>query len=197
MNEYSQYKEKITRFCKDHKRVPGYKEFQDITGFKSKNAVFKLINKLVDDGLFDKDSSGKLSIQSMYGGIPMLGIVEAGIPTTVDAKELSDLSDTTSLDEFLLNDMKGQTFLLEVKGDSMIDAFIAEGDTVLVEKTDNPKIGDIVIALVDGGWTMKFYRKDKKGTVYLDPANENYAPIYPQYELDIKAVVRAVIRRLH
>ncbi len=195
MSDYLTYKQKIADFCKENRRVPGYKEFQSITGFKSKNAVFKLINKLIDDGIFEKDNSGKLSLQQIYGEIPMLGIVEAGIPTSVDAKGAVDISDSTSLEYLLLTGVKGQTFLLEVKGDSMIDAHIAEGDMVLVERTDHPKLGDIVVAFVDGGWTMKYYRKDKKGVIFLEPANKKYGPIYPEYELDIKAVVRAVIRK--
>ena len=91
--------------------------------------------------------------------------------------------------------MKGDTFMLEVKGESMIDAHIAEGDMVLVERNENPKIGDIVVALVDGGWTLKYYRKDKNGQVYLQPANEAFSDIYPEYEMQIAAVVRAVIRK--
>jgi SOS-response transcriptional repressor LexA len=86
--------------------------------------------------------------------------------------------------------------MLEVKGESMIDAHIAEGDMVLVERNSNPKIGDIVIAEVDGGWTMKYYRRDKSGKVYLEPANKRFKNIYPEYELNIVAVVKAVIRRL-
>ncbi len=193
MSNFEQYKKKIMEFCRDNRRVPGYKEFQNLTGFKSKNAVFKLISKLVNDGVFEKDSHGKLSMRSFFGEIPMLGVVEAGIPTAAEAS--TDILNNTSVEEFLLGDVKGETFMLEVKGDSMIDAFIAEGDMVLVERTDKPKLGDIVIALVDGGWTMKYYRKDKEGQTYLEPANEKYSDIYPEYELDIRAVVRAVIRK--
>lgn len=193
MSDFETYKRKITEFCKKNRRVPGYKEFQDLTGFKSKNAVFKLITKLVDQGVFEKDSNGKLSVRSFFGEVPMLGLVEAGIPTMAETS--SDIVDSTSVDEFLLGDIKGQTFMLEVKGESMIEAHIAEGDMVLVERTDNPKIGDIVIAMVDGGWTMKYFKKDKKGQVYLEPANKAFKPIYPEYELDIRAVVRAVIRK--
>lgn len=166
-----------------------------MTGFKSKNAVFKLIGKLVDDGLFEKDSRGKLSMKNLFGEVPMLGVVEAGIPTVADAKTGADFLDTTSVEDFLLGNVKGDTFMLEVKGDSMIDAHIAEGDMVLVERNENPKLGDIVVALVDGGWTLKFYRKDKQGRVYLEPANERFDNIYPEYELQIGAVVRAVIRK--
>ncbi len=192
-DSFELYKNKIAEFCRSNRRVPGYQEFQKLTGFKSKNAVFKLIGKLVDDGLFEKDSRGKLSMKALFGEVPMLGVVEAGIPTVAEAR--TDFLDNTSVEEFLLGDVKGDTFMLEVKGDSMIDAHIAEGDTVLVERNENPKLGDIVVALVDGGWTLKFYRKDKAGRVYLEPANENFEKIYPEYELQIAAVVRAVIRK--
>lgn len=194
MSDFDNYKKRILDFCKDNRRVPGYKEFQNLTGFKSKNAVFKLIKRLVDEGVFEKDSHGKLSMRSFFGEVPMLGIVEAGIPTMTESAT-TDFLDSTSVEDFLLGNLKGQTFMLEVKGDSMIEEHIAEGDMVLVERTDNPKIGDIVIALVDGGWTMKYYRKDGSGKVYLEPANEKYSDIYPEYELDIRAVVRAVIRK--
>lgn len=192
MSEFEIYKNKIIDFCKQNRRVPGYKEFQQITGFKSKNAVFKLIGKLVNENVFEKDSNGKLSMRSLFGELPMLGVVEAGIPTLVS----NDSTESTSIENFLLGDVKGETYMLEVKGESMIGAHIAEGDMVLVERNDSPKIGDIVIALVDGGWTMKFYRKDKKSQIYLEPANESFSNIYPEYELDIRAVVRAVIRKL-
>jgi repressor LexA len=98
-----------------------------------------------------------------------------------------------SIDEYLIND-KDKTYLLEVKGDSMIDAGIQEGDLVVAERASNPKEGDIVIAEVDGGWTMKYFRK--KGTqVYLEPANKKYKPIYPEYDIKIAAVVTGVVRK--
>ena len=192
MSDFETYKQRIINFCKQNRRVPGYKEFQQITGFKSKNAVFKLISKLVDEHVLEKDSNGKLSMKSLFGELPMLGVVEAGIPTLVS----NDFIESTSVESFLLGDVRGETYMLEVKGESMIDAHITEGDMVLVERTQSPKVGDIVIALVDGGWTMKFYRIDKKGRAYLEPANEAFSNIYPEYELDIRAVVRAVIRKL-
>ncbi len=125
----------------------------------------------------------------------MLGVVEAGIPTVAEARSGVDFLDSTSVEEFLLGNVKGDTFMLEVKGESMIDAHIAEGDMVLVERNEHPRIGDIVVALVDGGWTLKFYRQDKAGRVYLEPANKHFQNIYPEYELQVAAVVRAVIRK--
>lgn len=187
---FESYKQKIISFYKTNKRVPGYQEIMSLVGFKSKNAVYKLINKLVDDGVFTKDSRGKLIPNILGGEVPMLGLVEAGLPTTAEEAML----DTISIDEFLINE-KATTYMLEVKGLSMIDAHIAEGDMVLVEKTEKAKVGDIVIADVDGGWTMKYYKIDKKGRPYLQPANESFSVIYPEEYLRIAAVVKAVIRK--
>jgi repressor LexA len=190
---YSEYKNKIINFYRNNKRVPGYAEIMSLVGFKSKNAVYKLINKMVDDGIFSKDSNGHLSPIKMFGEVALLGLVEAGMPTVAE----QDALDTTSLEEFLL-DSKSDTYMLRVKGESMIDAHIAEGDMVLVERRSNARDGDIVIAEVDGGWTMKYYRCLKNGrpcSVYLEPANVNFEPIYPEYDLKIAAVVKAVIRK--
>ena len=121
----------------------------------------------------------------------MLGLVEAGIPSVADSQEL----DTISLDNYLIED-KSKTFLLEVKGDSMIDAHIEEGDLVIAERTENPKNNDIVIAEIDGEWTIKYFKKDEvKNSIWLEPANKNYKPIYPKHSFKVAAVVKGVIRK--
>ena len=84
--------------------------------------------------------------------------------------------------------------MLRVKGDSMIEAGIREGDMVIVERTHHAKVGQIVIAEVDGAWTMKYLEKDSRG-FYLRPANRSYRNIRPADDLRISAVVRAVIRK--
>jgi repressor LexA len=76
----------------------------------------------------------------------------------------------------------------------MIEEGIKEGDLVIVEKRNDAKDGDIVIAEVDGGWTMKFFRK-KGNSIFLEPANKNYKPIYPENDMKISAVVKGVIRK--
>jgi repressor LexA len=187
--KYISQKNKIISFYQKNRRMPGYKEIMALLGFRSKNAVYKLINKLVEDEVIDKDSNGKLTPMKIFGEIPLLGLVEAGIPTNVDP----NLLDSLSLDEYLVGNKEG-TYLLEVKGDSMIDEGIKEGDLVLVERKGDPKDGDIVIAEVDGGWTMKYFKK-KGNLIYLKPANKNYSPIYPQYDLKIAAIVKGVIRK--
>ncbi len=187
---YYLYKNRILEFYRKNRRMPSYKEIMDILDFRSKNAVFKLINKMVDDGVVDKDSTGKLTPMKIFGEIPLLGLVEAGIPTTVD----QDNTKTLSLEEYLIGKNNSSKYLLEVKGDSMIDEGIREGDLVVVERRGDPKDGDIVIAEVDGGWTMKYFKK-KGNSVYLKAANRNYSPIYPQYDLKVAAIVRGVIRK--
>ncbi len=183
------YKEKIINFYKKYRRMPGYKEIMDITGFKSKNAVYKLINKLVEAGIVTKDAKGKLTPSKSLGEVPILGLVEAGFPSAVD----EELTDTISIDEYLIPH-KEATYILEVKGDSMIDAGIQEGDLVVVERKGSPKEGDIVIAEVDGGWTMKYFRKNGN-QVYLQPANVKYKNIYPTEELKVAAIVKGVVRK--
>ena len=162
----------------------------DILGFKSKNAVYKLVNKLVAEKILSKDEQGRLIPNRLIGEIPLLGLVEAGIPSLADESIL----DTISFDEYLVRD-PSKTFILEVKGDSMIEEGIREGDLVVVERKNDPKDGDIVIAEVDGGWTMKFLRKKAGQKIYLEPANSKYKPIYPEYDLKIAAVVKGVIRK--
>ena len=169
--------------------MPSYREMMALLGFKSTNAVHKFVQKLIDAGLFSKDKDGHLIPARMFGEVRVLGLVEAGFPSVAEEQN----SDTLSLDEYLI-DNKEATYMLRVKGDSMIDAGIREGDLVLVERTETPKVGDIVIAEVDGGWTMKYLRK-KGNSMYLEPANSKYEPIYPEEELKITAVVKAVIRK--
>lgn len=191
---FENYKNKILNFHRDHRRMPSYTEIMSLVGFKSKNAVAKLVAKLVEEGVVNKDSQGRLSPNRLLGEIPLLGLVEAGIPSVAEEA----LSDMMSIDNYLIAQPDG-TYLLEVKGDSMIDAGIREKDLVVAVRvgspgTKEPKEGDIVIAEVDGGWTMKYLRK-KNGKVYLEPANKNYKNIYPEEGMTIAAVVKGVVRK--
>ncbi|MBX4189282.1 transcriptional repressor LexA [Candidatus Parcubacteria bacterium] len=183
------YKDKIIAFYHREKRMPDYAEIMRLLGFKSKNAVFKLVQKLVEEGVVKKDAKGKLIPTHSLDEVPLLGLVEAGFPSAADQETL----DTMSIDDYLI-EHKEASYLLEVKGDSMIDAGIQEGDLVLAERRGEPKDGDIVIAEVDGGWTMKYYRK-RAGKVYLEPANKKYKNIYPESDLRVAAIVRGVIRK--
>ena len=185
----SDYKEQLISFHERHKRMPTYSEMATLFGFKSKNAVARVVTKLIAAGIVTKDKLGKLLPTDMFSGISVLGSVKAGFPSLAEQQKLS----TINLDDFLIQ-KKSSTYLLEVDGKSMIDAHIDDGDMVLVERTEQAKDGDIVIAQVDGEFTMKYLR-NKGGKLWLEPANKSFKPIYPEYELSIVAVVKAVIRK--
>lgn len=183
------YQIKLENFYSKNKRMPTYSEMMELFGFKSKNAIFKIVNKLIDAGLVAKDHLGRLIPTKSFGEIPILGFITAGFPATVE----EELTDTVNLDDFLIKN-KPLTYMLEVDGDSMIDAHIEKGDMVLVEKTNQAKDMQIVIAEVDGEFTMKYFRKEGN-KIWLEPANENYKPIYPTQGLNVIAVLKAVIRK--
>lgn len=187
------YQTKLETFYSKNKRMPTYSEMLQLFSFKSKNAVFKVVNKLIEAGFVAKDHLGRLvptkSFAENIVSVPMLGFVTAGFPATVE----EELTDTVNLDDFLIKN-KPLTYMLEVDGDSMIDAHIEKGDMVLVEKTSQAKDGQIVIAEVDGEFTMKYFREEGN-KVWLQPANKNYKPIYPTQSLNVIAVLKAVVRK--
>jgi len=183
-------KQKIINFYKSHKRMPTFAEIAKIVGYKSKNSVYKLVQKLKHEGLISQDKTGRLVPDRLFGDLKLLGLVEAGFPTPAE----EELVDTITLDEWLI-DNREATYLLKVKGDSMFEAGIMPGDMVIVERTDKYKVGDIVIADVDGKWTMKYLRKENGGRFYLEAANPDYKDIYPKESLSVAAVVRGVVRK--
>ncbi len=185
----NEYQNKIENFHSRQKRMPTYSEMMKLFGFKSKNAVYRVVEKLMDAGLVAKDHLGRLVPTKSFGEIPMLGSVTAGFPATVEEER----HETMNIDDYLV-EKKDSTYMLEVDGDSMIDAHIEDGDMVLVERTDKAKDGQIVIAYIDGEFTMKYFRKNADD-VWLEPANKKYKNIYPKHDLQITAVVKAVIRK--
>lgn len=179
---------KLYRFYRNENRMPSYSEAAKIFGFKSKAGAFKALGRLASAGLVGK-SSGKIVPRQKMIGTKILGLVEADFPTFSE----ENLLDSVTLDSYLIRNSEA-TFMLKVKGDSMQEAGILDSDMVLVEQTSSAKPGQIVVAEVDGAWTMKYLRKGKKG-FYLEPANQKYKPIFPKEELRIRAVVIAVIRK--
>ena len=144
---------------------------------------------LFRSGLLVKDAGGFLKPARTTTGLPLVGSVQAGFPSPAE----EELRDVISLDEYLIN-RPDSSFLLSVQGDSMTGEGIKEGDLVIVERGREPKNGDIILAEVDGEWTMKYFRKEGKNVV-LEAANPKYAPIHPQRELRVGGVITAVIRK--
>jgi repressor LexA len=178
-------------FFRDHRRIPSYAEMINLFDVKSKSVVHFWINKLIEAGILEKDQKGHLAFTKNAFGIPMIGSVQAGFPFPAE----EELRDVISLDEYLIT-RPDASFLLKVTGDSMIGEGIREGDLVIVEKGREPKNGDIVIAEVDGEWTMKYFIRKGK-TIVLEAANPKYPPIKPRSELRLGGVVTAVIRKYH
>ena len=180
--------QQLRQFCREKKRPPSFNEVSRLFGYSSKNAAFELVNKLIQKGFLKKDRQGKLLLEA-FPGTRLLGTIQAGWPSPAE----EELVDTLSLDEYLIKHPE-QTYLIKVTGDSMMDAGIHEGDIVLVERGRTTKDKDIVIAQVDGEWTMKYYEK-RGNNVRLIAANKKYPPIIPKRELTVSGVITAVIRK--
>jgi repressor LexA len=121
--------------------------------------------------------------------VPLMGRIAAGTPVEAIANpEVLHFSDFAQSEE---------TYALQVRGDSMIEDHICSGDYVLIEKTDQPRNGEIVVALVDGTEaTLKRYYQEADGRVRLQPANSAMQPIFVHPEsLQIQGKVLAVMRK--
>jgi repressor LexA len=181
----------IAAFFRENRRMPTYAEMLDLLGVRSKSVVHFWVNKLLAKGLLEKDSRGFLKPLRRSLALPVIGEVAAGFPSPAE----EELRDIISFDEYLVKRPES-SFLLKVSGDSMAGEGIMEGDLVIVERGRDPRNGDIVVAEVDGEWTIKYFRKEGKDVV-LEAANPKYKPIRPKSELRLGGVVTAVIRKYH
>lgn len=180
----------LRAFCRREGRMPGYAEMLTLFGYRSKNAVHGLLNRLVALGYLRRTGRHVAPTGQLLGALRLLGTVAAGFPSPAE----EELADTMNLNDFLVRNPEA-TFLLTVTGDSMIDAGIQPGDLVLIEKGCTPKNNDIVIAQVDGEWTLKYYIPERGGGIRLEPANRKYTTIRAKQSLVVGGVVRAVIRK--
>lgn len=180
---------KIVEFFRAARRLPTYEEMLALLEVRSKSVVHFWVEKLLKEGVLRRDARGRLSLAPRVLGVPLAGDVKAGFPSPAE----EELCDILSLDEYLISHPES-SFLLRVTGDSMVGEGIREGDLVIVERGRTPVNGDIVIAEVDGEWTMKFFRK-RGERVFLEAANPRYPIIEAREELRIGGVVTAVIRK--
>ncbi len=181
----------LKAFYRANGRMPGYTEMLDIFQYRSKNAVYKLLKRLHVLQVVRKEASGKISPgPRLLGAVQLLGTIKAGFPVEVEEQQVEMIN----LDEFLVRN-PDTTFMLVVSGDSMVDAGIYEDDLVLVERQETARSGDIVVAQVDGEWTLKYFMRRKNEKPCLEPANKRYKTIYPGQELLIGGIVKAVIRK--
>ncbi|MDB5265052.1 MAG: polymerase subunit [Parcubacteria group bacterium] len=159
-----------------------------LCGLRSRSSAFYVSEQLVKDGMVKKDKAGKLVPAEGMFSLPLVGHIRAGFAAPAE----EELADTISIGEYMLRDPNA-SYLLQVEGDSMEDAGIHGGDMVVFERTQNFKPGDIVVALIEDGYTLKYLRK-KGSAFYLEAANDRYPDIHPK-EGQIVGVVTATFRK--
>lgn len=194
--------EGVLKFIEDyqlqHGSSPTLREMREYFGVSSDNSILKHLKALEEKGYIKKDdtprgikllSSVKEKLQSDDFKLPLLGMVPAGGPVLTEEyieKWMNVGSDTV----YNFKD----SYLLRVKGDSMVDVGIYEDDILVVCGSLEPRIYDVVVALVDNQNTVKTYMKNSDGQIYLKPENQKYGNIYPEGELCIQGVVTGLLR---
>ena len=190
----------ILTYIRDTRRSYGYsptlQEIADELGI-SKITVFEHVGALVAKGMLTRRSNRARSLELTASArfpderttlIPMVGRIAAGYPIeAVATDEVVDLEQVFS--------SRHEVGILTVVGDSMIDDQICDGDWVVYENRSNARNGDTVVALIDGEEaTLKRFYKERN-RIRLQPANDDYAPIYVR-NVEIQGVVIGVIRRV-
>jgi SOS regulatory protein LexA len=174
-----------------HRALPSYASIGELLGLRSKSSVAALVARLKLAGFIDSTPDRRLAPTRRFFERALASEpVHAGLPNPVaDAP-----ADALTIDDYLI-ERPSQTVLVRVKGDSMQDAGILDGDLVVVEKTAAAKRGDIVIAIVDSQFTLK--RLDlERGRFVLRPENKAYPVIRPEGTLEIFGVMVGLVRKL-
>ena len=166
----------IKNYMKDFKHSPSIRQMMQAMGLKSPAPIQSRLKHLQEKGYISWQEGKARTMQiidEIFDGVPILGSVAAGglIETYTDVNENLDISDVLQ---------KKNVFALTVNGDSMKDAYIADGDMVLMEaitECNSLRNGDIVSALVPGlGTTLKYFFK-RGNKIFLEAANSDYEPI--------------------
>lgn len=189
----------ISRHIDMHGYPPTVREIGEAIGLSSSSTVHAHLRNLEEKGLIVREAVLTRAIKVVSGGVPggkpkklyslpLVGRVAAGKPTLA----VEDIEDYYPIPQDFLSGEDG--FLLEVKGDSMIDDGIREGDYVIVRRQPTADNGDTVVALFEGEATVKkFYREH--GRFRLQPANAQMQPIFLK-EVEVVGRVVGLIRRM-
>lgn len=195
----------IEKFQLKNGRSPTLREMREKFNVSSDNSILKHLAALETKGFLKKDEgritlldSVKEKLTSKIVSVPVLGSIPAGGP--VLSEEYIDR--WINVEDGLVSDLKN-SFVLNVTGESMIDAGIYEGDLVIASTKIEPKNGDVVVALIDNGNTLKRFIREG-GQAYLRAENKDYCDpatggpeIVPVNELIIQGVVTGLIRQYH
>ena len=199
--------EKLLQFISDFQNksnvTPSFDEMKDGLGLKSKSGIHRILSALEERGYIRKLNNRARAIEIIkfpnnkteYSNsnsipIPILGKIAAGHPI----EAISDNTNYLDIPQSLLG--KGEYFLLEVEGDSMINAGIFDGDQVIIEKRNDAKNGEIVVALIDNNEaTLKrIYKRGQQ--LALQPENPTFKTIiYGPDRVQIQGVLKQLIRK--
>jgi repressor LexA len=172
-----------------HRVLPSYARIGSLVGLNSKASVAGLVLRLKAEGFVESTPDRRLKPGRRFFERTVADSVQAGLPTAVP----DTAPDTVTIDEHLISH-PSKTVLIKVKGDSMIDAGILPGDTVVVEKRGSANVGDIVVAILDNEFTLKRFEREK-GRIVLRPQNKAYPVIRPKGDVEIFGVVVGQFRK--
>ncbi len=185
----------IQEHAREHGVMPSYRELASVLGASSPATIHKHVSLLEKKGYVIRHDGGrsmaltpKATCRRPAIGLPLKGLITAGAP--IEALETNDTLDVPA--DLVVDEIN--SYVLKVKGTSMIDDGILDGDYVIVERNPSPRNGEIVVALLENTYaTLKrFYREANR--IRLQPANSTMSPIYVRDPL-IQGVVRAVLRK--
>lgn len=185
-----EYLAKLQDYYVNWKSIPSYAKLCEVFGIASKSWVKTILGRLSDEGFVERTPDGVWVPTRQFFARPLAeSSVQAGMPVSVTATQ----GEFFVIDEMLI-DTPSKTTLIPVRGDSMIEAGIHDGDIAVVEKRMSANIGDIVVAIVDNEFTLKTLDKER-GHFILRPANPSYPVIRPQGTLEIFGVLVGLIRK--
>lgn len=186
----AEYLARLQDYYADWKSIPSYASLCDVFGIASKSWVKAILDRLGKAGFIERTPDGVWVPTRQFFARPLAeSSVQAGMPVSVTATQ----GEYFVIDEMLV-DSPSTTTLIPVKGDSMIDAGIHDGDVAVVEKRMAANVGDIVVAIVDNEFTLKTLGKER-GQFVLHPANPAYPVIRPRGTLEIFGVLIGLIRK--
>ncbi|OGS94648.1 MAG: repressor [Gallionellales bacterium RIFCSPLOWO2_12_FULL_57_18] len=186
----AEYLAKLQDYYSDWKSIPSYAKLCEVFGIASKSWVKAILTRLSEAGFIERTPDGVWVPTRQFYARPLAeSSVQAGMPVSVTATQ----GEFFVIDELLV-DTPSKTTLIPVRGDSMIEAGIHDGDIAVVEKRNVANVGDIVVAIVDNEFTLKTLDKER-GHFILRPANQAFPVIRPQSTLEIFGVLIGLIRK--
>ncbi len=188
----AEYLGKLQDYYASWKSIPSYSSLCEILGIASKSWVKAVLDRLAKAGFVERTPDGVWIPTRQFFARPFAeSSVQAGMPLSVTATN----GDYYLIDEMLIT-TPSLTTMIPVKGDSMMDAGIRDGDVAVVEKRHLANVGDIVVAIVDGEFTLKRLGKER-GQNILIPDNPAVPGIRPKGTLEIFGVLTGLIRKYH